>query len=70
MNGVICANFGCWDNMGSMWKGAWHGLCFQQGFLDRSPVLLLKFLEKLLVDNSTMIDEDHTFSKKEKTVIT
>ena len=58
MSGIICGNFGCRENRGSVCKGAFHGHCFQQGETDRFPVISLRDLDNSLVDDSTMVDED------------
>ena len=58
MYGIICANFGCRDNLGSLCKSAFHSHCFQQGENDEYPVISLRDLNNSLVDDSTMFDED------------
>ena len=50
--------------MGSMCKCAYHDPCFQQGFQDHFPVLLLQDLDNSLVDDSTMVNDDPTCFKE------
>ena len=50
--------------MVSVFKGAYHGPCFQQGCQDCFPVLLLQNLDNSLVDDNTMIDDNPTCFKE------